>query len=83
MRAQDVSPPSFVLRMLDEAAGRVSEEKLYDRLLRFPEEGPNSLDARMMPFQREGVRWVAWAWAWAWVLRGVSERVWAWAWCGV
>ncbi|PNW85934.1 hypothetical protein CHLRE_03g199350v5 [Chlamydomonas reinhardtii] len=53
---QELGPPAFVLRMLEEAAGRVSDERLYDKLLRFPEEGPNSLDSRMMPFQRDGVR---------------------------
>eukprot|EP00198_Chlamydomonas_reinhardtii_P004044 XP_001693380.1 predicted protein [Chlamydomonas reinhardtii] len=51
---QELGPPAFVLRMLEEAAGRVSDERLYDKLLRFPEEGPNSLDSRMMPFQRDG-----------------------------
>ncbi|GIM17500.1 hypothetical protein Vretimale_20047 [Volvox reticuliferus] len=48
--------PEFVGRMLHAAAARPNDERLYDKLTRRSHEGEQSLDEKMMPFQREGVR---------------------------
>ncbi|PNH07365.1 SWI/SNF-related matrix-associated actin-dependent regulator of chromatin subfamily A-like protein 1 [Tetrabaena socialis] len=48
--------PNFVDRMLHVAVARPNDEHLYDLLKRRPHSTEESLDERMMPFQREGVR---------------------------
>ncbi|GLI68485.1 hypothetical protein VaNZ11_012913 [Volvox africanus] len=48
--------PEFVGRMLHATAARPNDERLYDKLTRRPHEGEQSLDEKMMQFQREGVR---------------------------
>ncbi|GLC46562.1 hypothetical protein PLESTM_001890200 [Pleodorina starrii] len=49
--------PEFVSRMLQTAASRPNDERLYEKLTRKPHEAEQSLDEKMMPFQREGVRY--------------------------
>ncbi|KXZ48890.1 hypothetical protein GPECTOR_24g179 [Gonium pectorale] len=50
------SLPDFVTNILKEAASRCNDEHLYDKLTRRSHESEMTLDERMMPFQREGVR---------------------------
>ncbi|GFR49779.1 hypothetical protein Agub_g11714, partial [Astrephomene gubernaculifera] len=45
-----------VCRMLQAAASRSNDERLYDKLMVRSHEHDQSLDERMMPFQRDGVR---------------------------
>ena len=46
-------------RMLQGAASRPNDEHLYKKLQRRAHEGEQSLDEKMMPFQRDGVRCVS------------------------
>ncbi|EFJ51368.1 hypothetical protein VOLCADRAFT_103414 [Volvox carteri f. nagariensis] len=48
--------PDFVKNMLEAAASRTNDERQYDKLMRRAHEGEQSLDEKMMPFQRDGVR---------------------------